>query len=203
MARNYAALFHEYLDEMQELSDAEFGRLCRALIQYSADGTPIKLSGNERFYAKRVMAHEDSAQESYNDYHKMHSDAGKKGAAKRWHKETNDNKSWQAIADDDKNSNSNSNSNSSSILSTNVDNKRAHEKHPTLEEVTAYCLERGNGIEPQRWYDYYSSNGWKVGKNQMKDWKAAVRTWERNGVDKPKQPKSFADMWREMPDDET
>lgn len=52
---------------------------------------------------------------------------------------------------------------------------------PTLEEVIAYCAERGKGVDPQRWYDYYSSNGWKVGKNPMKDWKAAVRTWERSG----------------------
>lgn len=52
---------------------------------------------------------------------------------------------------------------------------------PTLEEVEAYCQERNKGVDPQRWYDYYSSNGWKVGKNPMKDWKAAVRTWERGG----------------------
>ena len=52
---------------------------------------------------------------------------------------------------------------------------------PTLEEVQAYCLERGKGVDAQKWYDYYSANGWKVGKNPMKDWKAAVRTWERSG----------------------
>ena len=52
-------------------------------------------------------------------------------------------------------------------------------KRPTLEEVKAYCSERGNKVDPERWFDYYTSNGWKVGKNPMKDWKAAVRTWER------------------------
>ena len=52
--------------------------------------------------------------------------------------------------------------------------------HPTLEEVQAYCFERGNKVDAEKWYDYYSSNGWKVGRNPMKDWKAAVRTWERN-----------------------
>lgn len=52
---------------------------------------------------------------------------------------------------------------------------------PTLEEVQAYCIERGNTVDPQHFIDYYTSNGWKVGKNTMKDWKAAVRTWERNG----------------------
>lgn len=52
---------------------------------------------------------------------------------------------------------------------------------PTLEEVQAYCAERNNSIDPQHFIDYYTSNGWLVGKNKMKDWKAAVRTWERNG----------------------
>lgn len=50
---------------------------------------------------------------------------------------------------------------------------------PSLDDVTAYCTERGNNIDPQRFIDYYQSNGWKVGKNPMKDWKAAVRTWEK------------------------
>lgn len=50
---------------------------------------------------------------------------------------------------------------------------------PTKEEVIAYCKERGNRVDPERFIDYYTSNGWKVGKNPMKDWKAAVRTWER------------------------
>ena len=52
---------------------------------------------------------------------------------------------------------------------------------PTLEEVTAYCIERNNNVDAQHFIDYYTSNGWLVGKNKMKDWKAAVRTWERNG----------------------
>lgn len=49
---------------------------------------------------------------------------------------------------------------------------------PSLEEVSAYCKERGKGIDPQAWIDHYDANGWKVGKNPMKDWKAAIRTWE-------------------------
>ncbi len=51
---------------------------------------------------------------------------------------------------------------------------------PTIEEVIAYCQERNNGIDPHKFYDHYESNGWMVGKNKMKDWKASVRTWERN-----------------------
>lgn len=51
---------------------------------------------------------------------------------------------------------------------------------PTLEEVREYCKERNNRVDPERFIDHYESNGWKVGKNPMKDWKAAVRTWERS-----------------------
>lgn len=50
---------------------------------------------------------------------------------------------------------------------------------PTIDDVRSYCFERGNAVDPQRFIDYYESNGWKVGRNPMKDWKAAVRTWEQ------------------------
>ena len=53
---------------------------------------------------------------------------------------------------------------------------------PTLEEVRSYCAERNNNVDAQRFVDYYTSNGWQVGKNKMKDWRAAVRTWERNSA---------------------
>ena len=62
-----------------------------------------------------------------------------------------------------------------------IESKRKRFSPPTLEEVRAYCLERNNGVDAERFIDYYTSNGWQVGKNKMKDWKAAVRTWERNG----------------------
>lgn len=50
---------------------------------------------------------------------------------------------------------------------------------PSLKEVVAYCKERNNTIDPEKFYDHYESNGWKVGSNSMKDWKATVRKWER------------------------
>jgi hypothetical protein len=57
---------------------------------------------------------------------------------------------------------------------------------PSLDEVSAYCRERNNDVDAQRFIDYYTSNGWHVGKNSMKDWKAAVRNWEkRSASDKP------------------
>lgn len=50
---------------------------------------------------------------------------------------------------------------------------------PTVAEVEAYCEERGNKIDPGEFVDFYESKGWVVGKSPMKDWRAAVRTWER------------------------
>ena len=50
---------------------------------------------------------------------------------------------------------------------------------PTLLEVEDYCFERKNTVDASKFLDYYTSNGWKVGKNAMKDWRAAVRTWEK------------------------
>ena len=57
--------------------------------------------------------------------------------------------------------------------------KRPRFVPPTLDEVCAYCQERKNNVDPQLWWDFYQSKGWYVGDHTMKDWRAAVRTWER------------------------
>ncbi len=61
---------------------------------------------------------------------------------------------------------------------------------PSVEEVAAYCRERGNAVDPDEFFDFYESKGWRVGKEQMRDWKAAVRTWEKrnrqNGITQKK-----------------
>lgn len=53
-------------------------------------------------------------------------------------------------------------------------------KKPTLEEVNEYCKERNNGIDAEYFIDFYESKNWMIGKSKMKDWKACVRTWEKN-----------------------
>lgn len=59
---------------------------------------------------------------------------------------------------------------------------------PTVEDVKAYCCQRGNHVDAERFISHYESNGWKVGRNPMKDWKAAVRTWERSSYESPPKP---------------
>lgn len=53
--------------------------------------------------------------------------------------------------------------------------------HPTIDEVRDYCVERGKKVNPEQWFAHYEANGWLVGKNRMRDWRAAVRTWEHSG----------------------
>lgn len=57
---------------------------------------------------------------------------------------------------------------------------------PTVDEVAEYCRERGNAVDADQWHAHYTANGWRVGKNPMRDWRAAVRTWERNAHGTPK-----------------
>lgn len=68
---------------------------------------------------------------------------------------------------------------------------------PTLDEVKQYCEERNNNIDPMAFIDFYSSKGWMIGKNRMKDWKAAVRTWERKRKEQSKAESSVYDEWRD------
>lgn len=68
------------------------------------------------------------------------------------------------------------------------DNKRF--TPPTVEEVRAYCIERNNNVDAERFVNYYESKGWLIGKTKMKSWKAAVRTWEHNSYGNARRGKA-------------
>lgn len=72
--------------------------------------------------------------------------------------------------------------------------KRKRFAPPTVDEVRAYCIERGNGVDAERFVSYYTANGWMVGKNPMKDWRAAVRTWERRDTGQHSRGNELLDM---------
>lgn len=63
--------------------------------------------------------------------------------------------------------------------------KRMQFVKPTLDEVIEYCKQRKNSVSPNAWYSHYESNGWRVGKNPMRNWQAAIRTWESNATKYP------------------
>lgn len=84
--------------------------------------------------------------------------------------------------------------------------KVAKFEKPTVEEIAAYCSERKNGIDPQAFFDFYESKGWKVGAVKMKDWRASVRTWEQRRKNEGGGRNKAGGMWgneNEIPDEIT
>jgi uncharacterized protein YdaU (DUF1376 family) len=85
-------------------------------------------------------------------------------------------------------------SSSSSSSSSNINNKKnIIGIPPKIEDVRGYCLDRNNRINAEQFFDYYESRGWMIGKNKMKNWQAAIRTWEKNNKDNPVKPTDTED----------
>lgn len=76
------------------------------------------------------------------------------------------------------------------------EDKRKRFTPPTVEQVQSYCIERRNTVDAERFVDFYDAKGWKIGNQTMKDWKAAVRTWERRETKIETQPKRMS--WAEL-----
>ena len=69
---------------------------------------------------------------------------------------------------------------------------------PTVDEIRQFCADNGYTVDAEYFYDYYEGNGWKVGKNPMKDWRATVRNWERNNRNNPKPTNSKSDSKHDL-----
>lgn len=209
MARNYAALPYDYLEEMEALNDAEFGRLTRALLAYSMTGEQIALCGNERFYAKRVMSQEDRFKASYEEVSVVRSEAGKAGAAARWQNGKRifaNGKNSKDISANGKNgyTETNTNTNTDTLPSNDgkSDTRAARFAPPSADDVSAYVQAQGYHVNAERFVAFYEQKGWMVGKNRMKDWKAAVRSWETRWKDESRpQEKGSGNVFLEMLED--
>lgn len=98
----------------------------------------------------------------------------------------NENVNVNANVNDNDNDNVNENNNNTPIAisdeAPSATKSKARFREPSLDEVANYCQQRQNNINPQRFVDHYQANGWMVGKNKMKNWKAAVRSWENNAI---------------------
>lgn len=168
MAKEFLPLFLDFNETTQDLTDEQCGRLIRALVDY-ANGMEPDLDGKEIIAFRFLKASIDRNEK----LSAVRAAAGSKGgkqtqanASNRKQTEANGSKTEQKTINKNKDINKN-----------NDNNKRF--TPPSLDEVKAYCRERGNGIDPQTFIDFYASKGWKVGNQPMKDWKACVRTWEQ------------------------
>lgn len=188
MAREYFNAYHSILEAMEPLNDAERGRLFTALLIYSRTGAAEKLSGNERFVFPGLRSQIDRDIKKYDDYCLQQSEKGKKGGRPQKANESQKTQSFFEKAkkanEKEKEKDKDKEKDKESILGDTPDgNPPAKAKRfvpPSVEEVQAYCMEKGYSlVNPERFVSYYTSNGWMVGKTKMKDWKAAVRTWEQ------------------------
>ena len=182
MAREYFCAYHSYIKQCKGLSDSELGRLFRALLEYSASGKVPELNGRESVAFDFMAANIDRDAEAYKDT----CNRNRGNVSKRYerirpnttvyetYQEKEEEKEKEELLKKD--------------ISNEISKKSTRQKKfvpPTEEEVAAYCLERKNKVDAAYFVDHYTSNGWKVGKQNMKDWKAAVRTWEKNGYNQP------------------
>lgn len=195
MAIEYVAAYYSYLDYMEQLSDAECGRLFRACLIYSKTGEAPNLCGNERFVWPGIKSQIDRDKEKYLSRCKKQSE----NIRKRWDSREYDGKN--GIPADTKNTmvydgingiplDTNDTKDTKEKENAKAKEKAIKEKTPTeskrkfsppsLEEVREYCRQRKNTVKPEAFIDFYTSKGWMVGKTPMKDWKAAVRNWEHH-----------------------
>lgn len=168
MAQKFLCVYHDWLATFQGLGYERAGRLLVAALEYDINGKPPDLDGNLKFVWPLIQASIDRNHEHYKNI----CETNRRNVSSRYDRIRPNTTEYDR-------------SKENTIEEKKTEEKRIEPKKatafapPTLEEVQAYCWERSNNIDPQYFLDYYSSNGWKVGRNPMKDWKAAVRTWER------------------------
>lgn len=143
----------------------------QALAKYALDSEETSLNGISSAVLELCKPQIDANNRRFEN--------GKKGGRKNQTETKAEPKPNQTETKTEPNVNVNVNDNVNVNVNANENKRACRFAPPTVDDVKAYCFERGNNVDPQRFVDYYQSNGWKVGKNPMKDWKAAVRTWEQ------------------------
>ena len=197
----YLKVFVNFAEVTEALTDAEIGRLFRAMMEYASTGTLPDLRGNERYAWGAAKLSIDQQSESY---------ANKVSGAEKAREKRSDIRANQ------------NDINTENLISTQVKDKNKKDKEiptnvgtkkssafvaPTVEEVEARCREMGyKRTSPVAFVSHYESVGWKVGKNPMKDWKAALAGWEAReqqfrsvARDEPKRKKNAALNYEQTP----
>ena len=181
----YVKLFGDLSATVDLLSDAEAGRLLKSLMHYINDQED-ELLGQEKLVFAMLKSQIDRDSASYAAFADKQRENGKKGGRPK--KPTGFDKNpenpglfvkTQKSQEKEKEKEKDKEKEKEGGEAPPTPPKaRARFIPPTPEEVAAYCRERGNGVNPQRFVDFYSAKGWRVGGQPMKDWQAAVRTWE-------------------------
>ncbi len=192
------ASFLIYLDYQQQfelLTDEQAGKLIKAIIKYEKTGETLELDGMTKMAFSFIKTQLDRDREKYQARCEKNRENAKKGGRPKKQKvneKLNGFKENQMEAkkpdNDNEEDKEDENDNEEDVKKKKT--KKKFQK-PTVEEIQKYCLEKNYKIDAQYFYDYYESNGWKVGKNAMKDWQATIRTWQKRN----KSEQSVAEEW--------
>ena len=193
----YLKIFTDFLDVVEPLGDSAAGRLFKAMLRYAMDGTVPVLKGKEGVAWTVARQHMDREAEVYEKKVKH---------LKRGNVPVTEKKGSVSEQDKDKEKDNDKDKDKDKYIymggkPPEAPAPKAHIyiQPPSLEEIRSYCQERGNQVDPEYFYHYYQSNGWRVGKNPMRDWKAAVCAWETNGMAQkmaPARKPDFLDNFR-------
>ena len=155
------------------------------MLTYASTGEIPEMNGNERFIWPTIKAQIDRDSTNYDAKCKKNRENGQKGGRP---KKQTDIPETERLFEKPKKAKEKENEKKKKKKKKKENEKETYiadkpPRHrfspPTVEEVQAYCNEMGYAVDPGKFVDYYTSNGWRVGKNPMRDWKAGVRSWNR------------------------
>ena len=177
----YLKLWTSFRDVMRGLSDDEKGRLFDMMLVYAETmEEPEEISGNERIIWPAAKVWIDMA---YSENQKQKENGGKGGRPPKTQPNPTEPEETQQNPTKPTETQQNP-TKAYKVKESNIKECKVKENKkgfvpPTQAEVETYCRERGNRVDASRFVDFYESKGWRVGNQPMKDWRAAVRTWER------------------------
>lgn len=214
--------YRSFYEALQNVPKKHRAEVYEAVFAYAFDARQPSLTGVSRALWELIRPQLDASQKRYEnarkgaEYGKMGGRPKKKEENKKplkgyENKTLNDNDNSNVNDNDNYNLNENENENVNVNYSLPQTPSKGAESvgvvTPSLSEIRDYCTERNSNIDPEEFYDFYSSKGWLIGKTPMKDWKAAFRGWERNHKAKAeKDPYAEIDDWlrrRTEEDDQT
>ena len=183
MERSQFTFYRSYYEAVRELPKKEQCAVMLAICAYALDEEEPNLTGTAKAIFSLVRPTLDASRRK--------AISGKAGGERK-QTESKTEASGKQTEREKENKNKNKNKKENECYTPKPPNGRF--VPPTVEEVADYCKDRGNKVDPQQFVDHYTSNGWKVGgRGAMKDWKAAVRNWEKNGFSaKKKSPNNMA-----------
>ena len=179
-------MYESWGTAIEKMSNEQAGELIKAIYAYQKDPDAAPKDPALAFVFELIKQQLDADSQRYKEACAARSEAGKKGGRPK----ANASDKKQMVSEESKKSKCFSEKAKKADNDNEYDNdlkentlegvKEKRFAPPTLQEVKDYCLKMGyTHVDAERFIDYYTSNGWMVGKNRMKDWKAAVRNWDR------------------------